>query len=76
MFSTVGGFMMHVGDILSTVGDVQYRGGYHDTCGGYHEYRGGGGVQYRGDTRITKDFFPTVLMIDIPHVHHDIPLRY
>ena len=30
------------------------------------------GVQYRGDTQITKDFSPTVLMIS-PHVHHDIP---
>ena len=38
-------------------------------CGGYHEYRGG--VQYHGDTQITKDFPHGTH--DIPHVHHDIP---
>ena len=62
--------MLHtVGDILGTGGDVQYRGrnheycggyleyhgGYHDACGGYQEYHEG--VQYRGGTQITKDFY-------------------
>ena len=29
MFSTMGGIMMHVGDIMSTMEGVQYYGGYH-----------------------------------------------
>ena len=48
---------------------IEYRVGHHNMCGGYHEYRGG--VQYHGDTQITKDFPHGTH--DIPHVHHDIP---
>ena len=53
--------MSTVGAYLEYRGDTQYHGGYH-------EYRGGimstvGGVQHRGGTQMTKDFFPTVLMI-------------
>ena len=53
------------------------------TVGGYHDARGG--VQYRGGTQITKDFFstvlntpgthdiPTCIMISIPHGTQDNP---
>ena len=48
VFSTMGGIMMHVGDILSTMGDVQYCGEYDDKCGGYLKYHGARCVQYCG----------------------------
>ena len=50
---------------------------YLISSGGYHEYRGG--VQYCGDTQITKDDILYVTELpcsghDTPHMYHDIPM--